>query len=73
MTDSVKLSVGFNECTGKIKPMHATNNGPVITGGSESYSLTLLDAERDAEVIGTVRCGEKITLLPNTVCLLKSL
>jgi hypothetical protein len=43
-----------------------------IKGGAESYSLSVLDAERDAEVVGTVKCGEKITLLPNTVCLLKS-
>ena len=34
MSDFVRITVDFNECTGKIKPMHATNNGPIITGGA---------------------------------------
>ena len=44
-----------------------------LKGGAESYSLTLLDGERDAEVVGTVKSGDVLQLLPNTVCLIKSL
>lgn len=40
--------------------------------GAECYELLLLDKDRDAESIGTVKKGEQIRMLPNTVCLLKS-
>ena len=40
--------------------------------GAEEYEMLLLDSEKNAESVGKVKAGEKITLLPNTVCLIKS-
>ena len=43
------VNVHFSKCTGKIKPMHATNNGPVYKFG-ESMRITNMDAFRDAGI-----------------------
>jgi hypothetical protein len=54
---------------------NATDEREIILkfiGGAEAYSISLLDNDHNAEEIGRVISGEKITLLPNTVCLLKS-
>lgn len=41
-------------------------------GGTGRYEIWMLDSERDMESIGIIAATEKITLSPNTVCLLKS-
>jgi hypothetical protein len=41
-------------------------------GGSDRYEIRMLDRDRDMESIGIIAANEKITLAPNTVCLLKS-
>ena len=44
-----------------------------FVGCEESFEVLLLDAEHDAETVATVKNGDTVTLLPNTVCLLKTL
>ena len=44
-----------------------------LIGSDETYDVILLDKEHDAEVVKQVKNGETLTLLPNTVCLLKTL
>ena len=41
-------------------------------GGSDRYEIWMLDRDKDMERIGIAAANEKITLSPNTVCLLKS-
>ena len=41
-------------------------------GGANKYEIWILDNEKDMERIGFIATNEKITLSPNTVCLLKS-
>ena len=41
-----------------------------LCGAKEAYELYLLDAQNDADLVGTVRDGESLSLAPNTVCLL---
>ena len=47
--ENVTLSVDFRQPNGKIKPMHATNNGPVYKF-TEDQRVTNLDAFREAKI-----------------------
>lgn len=43
------LSIDFSKNTGKVKPMHAVNNGPVYKFASDQR-VTNIDAYRDADI-----------------------
>ena len=47
-----KIQVNFNETVGKIKPMHATNNGPVGKINNFNVGWDVSDATHDSHVIG---------------------
>lgn len=39
----------------------------------DSFEMLLLDSEHNADRVGFVKSGEKINMMPNTVCLLKAI
>jgi hypothetical protein len=41
-------------------------------GEEKIYEMLLLDSRLDCEAIGTVKAGETIQMMPNTVCLLRA-
>ena len=46
------IQVDFSKALGKIKPMHATNNGPVGKVGGYNSSWTVTEERHDCHVIG---------------------
>ena len=46
------IQVNFKDTLGKIKPMHATNNGPMGKVGGYNSSWTVTEERHDRHIVG---------------------